>query len=162
MATNVVALSYFWTTLTQGSSDAFIQASVTTGLYGQTKVAYRVRELLFEFSSTGGVAGATAQLELALTRKSFGAMPTAAEKSLIWKWKRSNVLVTSGMVTANTAVREVFQESDNILLVEDPIYAQLDTNGTSATNTVYLRIGYERVSISDVDRLTLIANSLAA
>lgn len=159
---NVVALSYLWTTLTQGSADAFIQATVSTGLFGQTKIAYRLREILLEFSSTQGVAGTSSQWEVSLTRKSFAAMPTTLEKSLIWKWKRSNVLVTSGMVTADTAVRVTFQESDNILVVEDPIYAQLDSNGTSATNVVYLRLGYERVAVSDVDRLTLIANSLAA
>lgn len=154
------ALKYLWTSLVQGGNDAFVQAQIATGLFGQTKTAYRVREIITEWSGTLG-AGNAAQYEFALTRKSFAAMPVLTDKSLIVKTKRIGSFTTSGQAVIPQIERIIYSDLDNLLIVEDPVYAQLDSNASGATNTLLVRIGYEIVTLSDVDRLTLIAQSLA-
>lgn len=157
MATKA-ALSYLTATLTQGSADAFIQAQISTALSGQTKVCYRLRELLIQGPQAHG---ASVTQELSLTRKSFAAMPTALEKSLIHRWSRSASFTTSGLTMVESTIRLLWGEDDAPIIVEDPIYAQYDSATTSAASTIYIRLGYVTDSISEVDRLTLVANSLS-
>lgn len=160
MATKADALSYLWTTLTQGSADAFVQASMATGLQGQTKAGYRIREVVLEGAGNSAFAQTGGTFEISCSRKSLAAMPVLTEKSLIAKWKWINSFTTSGLAVIQQTRREVFSDADNLIVVEDPFYWQLDSNGTSVASTVYVRVGYEIVTLSEVDRLTLIANSL--
>lgn len=158
MATRPVPLSYIWASATQGSNDAFVQANIQTGLTGLVRQAYRIRELLFELSGGGTL---NASYQFSLTRKSFAAIPTLGDKSLIVKRAFSNVMTTSGAIQAQQVWREKYDEQDNLLLVEDPVYLQLDSASTSTTNTIYVRIGYEVIAMNEVDRLNLVATSLA-
>lgn len=152
-----------WATLTQGSADAFIQASIATGLTGLPTIAYQLTELLIEFGVAGtaqGVAAASGNWEVAITRKSMTAMPVVTEKSMIHKFKRGAAFNTSGLVIADALLRITWPENTGPVIVEDPFYAQLDTASTSATNVVELKFSYQQIKISEVDRLQLIANSL--
>lgn len=152
------ALSYLYCTLTQGSADAFVQSQISTALTGLTTSCYRLRELLIQ----GAIPqAASASWEITLSRKSMAAMPTILEPSVIHRWSRQASFTTSGLALVESTIRIAWTEEEAPIIVEDPIYAQLDTATTSASNTVYLRLGYVLESISQVDRLTLIANSLA-
>lgn len=160
MARKQQALSYLPFTLTQGGADAFIQASISTALSGLTKTCYRLSEILLEFPSCPNVLN---DMQFALTRKSYAAMATSMvlEKSMIAYYRRQANFTTSGMIIFERTVQLRWADDDAPILVEDPLYAQFDTASTSATNVLYGRIGYWQDSISEVDRLTLIANSLS-
>jgi hypothetical protein len=60
------------------------------------------------------------------------------------------------------SVVEKFFDDDEFLIVEDPLYAQLDSASTSGTNACQFALGYEEVSISADDRLELLVNSLGS
>lgn len=155
-------LQYLYATLTQGSNDAFVQTQIATALLNVSGVAYRLRELVIEYGAAGGASGVgtigNAGYDVSLTTKSMSAQPNLTEKSQLWKAKHINAFTTSGMAIFEQVYRYQWSTEDNLLIVEDPVYMQLDSNGSSASNVVYARIGYEAVSISDIDKL-LIMNS---
>lgn len=156
------ALSYLSATLTQGGADAFAQTTIATALSGQTKTAYLLREICWEFTGVFGFHRADAsEISLSLTRKSFAAMPTLLEKAIISKWKRTFGYATSGFAAGDTVIRVPFDADEAPIIVEDPIYAQIDSTATTEVNVVVVRLGYQLVNISEVDRLTLVANSLS-
>jgi len=153
-----MALAYLTGSVTQGSNDAFAQAEIATALQGISRTAFRIRELLFEFPGLGNANAVN--IELALTRRTKAAMPNVNDRDVIAKYRRQQVLLTSGLINYETAPRFTFTEDDELLIVEDPIYFSIDSNATGASNVAYVRIGYERTNISDVDRLTLLTQSL--
>jgi len=159
MATATTALAYLSGAPLQGSADAFVQASISTALSGQTNVCYRMKELVFELPQ---VANANAcDYQVTFTRKSFAAIPAITEKSLIFTFRRSVAFATSGEAVYDRVFRFTWSDSDAPIIVEDPIYVQFDSATTSAANTLYWRIGYVIQSINATDRLQLIANSLS-
>lgn len=161
MARKGSALAYLSGTLTQGSNDAFIQLSIATALTGQTKTVYRMASLDIEWPAIASVNAVDYQF--AITRKSYAAFPTSMnlEKSNIVYRRRNVAFTTSGLWVANRQETITWSDDDAPIIVEDPIYAQFDSASTSATNVAYFRIGYWLDSISEVDRLQLIANSLS-
>lgn len=153
-----MALAYLVGTATQGGADAFVQSEVATALTGISTFAYRVRELIFEIPTLAGAN--LSNVEVCLTRRTKAAMPNISDRDVIAKFKRQTLFTTSGSQNFPMIERFTYSEDDDLLIVEDPLYFQLDTNATSAANTAYVRIGYERVSISAVDRLTILTASL--
>jgi hypothetical protein len=153
-------LAYLRGTITQGGADAFVQAQITTGLSGETRKAYRVRDLVIEYLSTiGGNAGS---VEISFSRKSLAAMPALSDKHCIWRSEiRLSVLTSVGVFQSDDMIRQTF-EDDEFLIVEDPLYMQLDSTGTGATNVATFALGYEEVAIADDDRLELLVNSLGS
>lgn len=152
-------LSYITGSATQGSADAFVESQIATALAGQTGRAFRIREIGFEFVAQSPVA-AGAVYELAISRRSQAAMPNVTDRNVIVKDKRIYGYVTSGLYALDYMRRYTYTEDDNVLVVEDPLYLQLDSAATTAVNTVYCRIGYELVNISANDRLALALQSL--
>lgn len=158
--TRGTALSYLTAIVTQGSNDAFAETSVPTGLGAVGNQAFQVRELLFRMPGLPNVNAC--RVGLSLTRKSFSAEPNVTERTLIWKAERYVTFTTSGALYQDLIVRVQFDENDNLLLVEDPIYLSIDSDTTSAANVGRVRIGYISLAISEVDRLTLINNTLSS
>lgn len=155
-----MALAYLTGSVAQGSADAFAQAEIATALTGVGNFAYRVRELLFELPNAAVIAAATDQIEVALSRRSKSAMPVITDRDVIAKIAFGRQFTTSGDSVTETVRRLTFSEDDELLIVEDPIYLLCDSAATALSSTFYCRIGYERVSISAVDRLTLLTQSL--
>lgn len=158
-----MALAYLTGSVTQGGADAFAQAEIATALTGVGNVAYRVRELLFEITNAQFIHVANSStFEIALSRRSKTAMPLVTDRDVIAKFKSGAAQLTAvGEVTRQDGViRYTFTEDDEVLVVEDPIYLVVDGTATTLTLTVAARIGYERASISAVDRLTLLTQSL--
>jgi hypothetical protein len=154
-----MALSYIQGSVTQGGADAFAVASLATALSGISNIAYRVRELLFEIPRMTIVAAGN--VEVALCRRTKAAMPNITDLDVIAKVKMGTELVGAAAGVAQEYVkRYAFSEDDELLIVEDPLYLAVDSNASTLTQTVYCRIGYERVNISAVDRLTLLTASL--
>ena len=153
-----MALAYIVGTATQGSADAFKESEIQTALSGQTQRAFRVREILFELPNIGNAAGVN--VEVSLTRRTMAAMPNITDRNVIAKVTRQQNLTTSGAYIHDRVVRLTFSEDDELLIVEDPIYFQIDTASTTAANTGYARVGYELVNVSANDRLQLALQSL--
>lgn len=164
MARKTQALAFLSTTLTQGSADAFVQVSMATALTGLTKTSYRLKTLEWEFGQAWSAASG-ADYQFNLSRKSYAAMPTSPmlEKSNIFAYRQGSIQLSAvGALLAPPRVgRYIWDDDDAPIIVEDPLYWQLDTASTSATNVVYVRAGYWVDSISEVDRLQLVANSLS-
>lgn len=153
-------LNYLVGTATQGAADAYVEAEIATALSGLNTVSYRVREILLEFDGTA-IAGDQDELEIALSRRTKAAMPLVTDRDVIAKWTKGVRMTTSGTVENIGVVRLTFTEDDDLRIVEDPIYLQVDSASIGAALTISARIGYERVNISALDRLTLLTNSLA-
>ncbi len=146
----------------QGSADAFAQASIQTALEGQTRRAYQINEVSFEVTGVQVFSGTTTiqDFEFALTRRSKSAMPDLDDLDLIHKWKFLGTNATSvGQVLQPDAI-QVWQPSGVVLIVEDPIYIQVDSTATTNTFNIDVLIDYTVVDISEVDRLTLLTQSL--
>lgn len=157
------ALSYFSLTLTQGSADAFVQASLATALTGQTKICYRLASLELELGQVRSAASG-ADYQVMLTRKSYAAFPTSPmlEKSMIYYTRLSTTQLTAvGFGYNDRVLVKTWGDDDAPIIVEDPIYMSLDSASTSVSNVVYVRLGYWQDSINELDKLTLVANSLA-
>lgn len=155
-----MALAYLVGSATQGSADAFVEAQIATALTGIGNVAFRMRELLIELSSPNVLVGGNADLQVQLTRRTKAAIVNVNDRDLIAKIGLTGRFTTSGRWVAPDVFRQTFSEDDELLIVEDPLYLALDSTGTSAAQSAWVRIGYERVSISAVDRLTLLTQSL--
>lgn len=162
MARKGNALSFLSGTLTQSGADAYIQLTLATALSGQTKVSYRMASLEIELPRVGAVD--LSDQQFSITRKTYAAMPTSMylEKSCIFYYRRQTMTPTSaGFAIYDRTIVRLWNDQDAPIIVEDPIYAQFDTNATTYTGTAYFRLGYWVDSISEVDRLTLVANSLS-
>ena len=152
-----MALAYIVGTVTEGSADAFTQAEIATALSGQTARAFRIREILFE---TPIITPDASNFELVLSRRSQSSMPNITDRNVIAKLKVAKSMTTSGAVVQQIVQRLQFDEDDNLLIVEDPIYFCIDSATTSAALVGYVRIGYELVNINANDRLQLALQSL--
>lgn len=160
----IKALQFLYGSVTQGSSDAFISGSIVTSLAAQTKLGYRLREIIIEIGAAGSSQGtvANANYEFAITRKVMTAMPVISERSLIAKWKFANVMTTSGMATRDQIVRWTFTEDDNLIFVEDPIYISADSASSSASNVFTCRLGVELLTLSELETANLRFAALAS
>jgi hypothetical protein len=150
-------------TATQGSADAFVEASIQTALQGQTKNAYKITAVTYEFAvpnvfNAGG--GAANDVELCLTRRTKTAMPDIDDVDVIKKWKFGSVALTGVGQIVQPPLIGIWVPELETIIVEDPIYMQLDSTATTVTITANLAIEYELVQISEVDRLTLLTQSL--
>lgn len=142
-------------TATQGSADAFVSASVATALSGQTSRAFRVNFINFEFTNR---PAAGSDFEVALVRRDKTAMPTSYDVDVICKYRQLYALTTSGAIMIDRTWQ--FTPTGDLLIVEDPIYLMIDSTSTSVSNNVVISLDYELVTISEVDRLTLLTQSL--
>jgi len=142
-------------TATQGSADAFVQGSTLTGLTGRQ--AYNVAAVIFELSTLGAVSP-DGDISIALSRRSKTAMPLYSDSDVIHKWMFSISLTTSGQVIIPNTY--VYVPQLQIPVVEETLYLDLDSTNTGLTITGICRLEVELDTISDIDRLNLIARSL--
>lgn len=146
-------------TLTQGSADAFIEGSVLTGLTGRQ--AYRVAGIAFGFpiATLNALSAVSAfDISLAITRRSKSALPALSDNDVLHRWSVANFLLTSG--SFNLEGDYYWVPDFELPLVEETIYAQLDSSGTGLSLVMVVRIDVEIDTISDIDRLNLITRSL--
>lgn len=143
--------------VTQGSADAFAEAEIQTGLNGVSDRAYQVRRIIYELPALTS----NSDIELSVTRRTKAAMPNISASDLIDKIKLRSVLATSGGYQNQVVQEHLFAQELNLLIAEDPIYFQIDSTGTSASNTGLVVIEYEIVAISVADRLALLQATIA-
>lgn len=152
--------------VTQGGADAFVEAQLPTALDGIVDRAYRVNEISFEVLTppTGYPFGAAAamDLEIAITRRTKAAMPNIEDVDLIKKFHFAAQVLTAVGATPIFEAAPVWQPrgGQDILIVEDPLFVQVDSTATGNAFAVRVMIDYEVVAISQLDRLTLLTLSL--
>jgi hypothetical protein len=151
----------------QGGADAFVIASFATALEGQTELAYQVKQVGYEviLPATGqfpatGVAAAQ-DLEIALLRRTKAAMPNYDDSDIIKKWKWGALGATAAGWPTTFESAGVWVPPLEVLVVEDPLYIALDSTATTLTYEVIVYIEYDVVRISQIDRLTLLTQSLS-
>lgn len=161
-----LALSFLYSgAITQGSADAFKEVTVATPLSAgaaSAELCLVVREILIQWPNVNPVSGGN--FELTLTRKSQTGMPTPTStfQSLILKRAKFFGIVTSGGIAWDGTEYLFFDTERAPRIVESNIYAQLDSNGTGAANTAYMRIGYTLESISEADRNSILVATATA
>lgn len=162
MAKNTPALRLTFTAV-QGSADAFVEVAVPTGLVSVgsgAKTGIRILEIAVEQSSFAEV---DSSYEVAATRKTMAAMPTSDEPSLLFKSRKQVSITTSGSIFIPDLVhRWQPQEAANIIIVEANVYIQLDSTGSSLTNAIYGYLLGEYVTVTETERLQLVAQSLGS
>lgn len=144
--------------LVQGGADAFVQGSVVTGL--GARQAYALKGVGIQLLSNIPATEA-ANIQVAITRRSKTAMPNVSDPDVLHYFEIHARSLSAVGFAANMS-RYIYQLAPfNIPLVEDPIYACLDSAATTIVNSVIVRLDVELDSISDIDRLNLIARSLS-
>lgn len=144
---------------TQGAADAFVQGSVLTGLTGRQ--AYNIRTLELEIATANSFAVDQSEIEVSLSRRSKTAIPTIADPDVIWRWRYQARAAGAAYLTVYTKVFSVIFPVDfELPVVEETLYMQLDSTLSGFTNTAIVRMGVELDTMSDIDRLNLIARSL--
>lgn len=146
-------------TLTQGGADAFVQGSALTGI--QARQAYRLDGLAFGFNNASLLAISSAQqwnIMLTLTRRSKAALPELSDTDVIFRHSLASLFLTSG---AATFPGDFYWKPElEVPIVEDTIYAQLDSDGVGAAMTMIVRLDVTLDTMSDIDKLNLITRSL--
>lgn len=153
------ALTPLVISMTQGSADAFVQGSVLTGLSGRS--AYNIRAFYMEITSPQTYAGnlsADSSLEVVITRRSKTAVTTLADVDVLHKWSFINALTTSGEIFFEAT--KVYVPELEVPIVEETLYAHVDSSAIGAALTVVVRMDVALDTMSDIDRLNLIARSL--
>jgi hypothetical protein len=158
-------MSRLTVTALSGGADAFVQAEMATALTGIKGTAFKVLELSYEFvlpavSVFPQGAAASQDVQISLTRRTKTAVPNLGDVDLIHKWAWSAAYYTAANVNPPFPKVGRYQPPGEILIVEDPLYLQLDSTATTATWSVVVNLEYEVVKISDIDRLSLLTLSL--
>jgi len=151
-------MARFVGTATQGSADAYVEAEIQTALQGQTRNAFKVVSIQFEWINPNPAPAAAFVFEVALSRRTKTAMPNLSDNDVIVKWAGHNVVATSGGSQLESIF--TFIPVGDLLIVEDPLYFQVDSALTADANTFVMGVEYELVQISEIDRLTLLTQSL--
>lgn len=147
-------------TVTQGGADAFAEAQIQTGLEGQTANAFAVQAITYEFDTTHLFVGATCDIELSLTRRTKSAMPNITDTDLIHKWHYGSFFVTGVGQAVQPPLLQEWRPPGDVLIVEDPLFLQIDSSNTALTSTAVVVIEFEIVSIDALSRLQLLTLSL--
>lgn len=145
-------------TLTQGGADAFVQASFATGLQSSSNNIFKLAGIAWELTGNPFDVN-NANIEFSLTRRTKAAVPLLTDIDVLFKhgWATK---------TAGAAYSWHLNRVGVVLLpvalpiVEDTLYAQLDSAATALTNVVNLALLIEDETMSQLDRLQLVARSI--
>jgi len=142
---------------TQGSADAFVQASISTGIVAEDGVGLEIVALEFTFNGLIEAIAADSNIVWSLTRDTQTAVIGLNNTDCIIYDGIMVGLVTSGMFSS--PVRRAYSDIQGLFIVEPTIYFQLDSNGTGITNQMDVRIYYKEVALSEVDILRILQNA---
>ena len=143
--------------LTQGGADAFVQGSVLTGLSGRQ--AYSLKGIAFEMTSAFSAVTLT-EYEVAVTRRSKAAMPLTSDSDVIVKLRFQQLTAGAAYFMIRDKAPIYWKPEFEVPIVEETIYAQLDSAASAIVNSFIVRLDVELDTMSDIDRLNLITRSL--
>jgi len=143
-------------TATQGSANAFVDSEVTTGLSGTSGRGLQIQRINFEAPEIEN--SDNDDWEVALSRRAKSAMPLVTDIDVIRKWKILMSVGAAGTWASNQIIEWV--PTYDVFIVEDPLHLLVDSTGLAGAQTVSMEIFCELVTISDIDRLTILTQSL--
>lgn len=146
-------------TVTQGSNDAFAEASIVTGLTNLARAAWRIELIQFERNKTL-VNADGANYQFCLARASKTAMPNITDRDVLFKWRTGVAFTTSGAQPQELI--SAFAPNSELLIVEDTIYFTIDSDSTSTTAVGYVSIEVTQKNISEAQRLAILASRIGS
>lgn len=147
-------LKWMFATATQGSADAFAETEFATGLSAATRTAFRIRRIEFYLPA---LAEADSNIQLVLRRNSAAAIAIAGSAVIASIWRQSQI-TTSGAVIqeiSGPTLTYTYAKDEEFLVVEESLFLDIDSAGTSASNAGSVRIGYETRQITENERLQI-------
>lgn len=153
MATTI--LRNFNATLTQGSADAFVEGSISTGLQPADGFAFRI--LVVEILLAQGLPiNNNPRIEWSICRDSKLAVAGLDDEECMYSDAIENRLLTSG--AAQTRCLITHRPEGGLLVVEPTIWIQMDSNNTTLSNSADFRLHYDTVKLTEVEILRLLNN----
>lgn len=144
--------------VTQGSADAYAESAIVTQLSTLSTTAWVINHIMLE--RTSALPGADTDISVCISRGTKAALPTVDDRDVIFKIRKQVELVTSGMVEQNL-VDHYFPQQE-ILIVEENIYLQIDSTGTSQTNVCRMSIDVSPKRVTEAQRLAILAGRIAS
>lgn len=140
--------------VTQGAADAFAQATINTGLSAILNTGYTIKQIEYELPNTGTVATSWSQ-ELALSRASKASMATLADDDLLFRKKFSTFVSTAAgfVIWENVGI---YVPQGEIILIEEQIYLQFDSNASTLSGTAIMKITCEPIKVTDAQRIAIL------
>jgi len=150
-----MALRFLAASVVQGSADAFAETEFQTGLSNVTRQAYRIRRIEWYVPAP---IGADSNIAMCLRRNSSASLSTLVGNPMIAGFDQTMELTTSGMVLIpkmGPMLVNTYAKDEELLVVEESLFLQIDSTGTSASNTGFIRVGYETRAITENERLSI-------
>lgn len=141
----------------QGGADAFAIATLQTGLSGLGTRALSLSFLQIEINGVVPNVN-SASLEVCLSRATKAAMPRITDRDVIAKYVRAMSFTTSG--AAYQPLVDTLVPAAELIVVEDPLYMIIDGTNTAASFTAYFALEFNEISITETDRLSIVAQRL--
>lgn len=154
-----MAIKFLSTITTQGGADAFVQSEFPTGVNGLNQ-GLRIRGFDIVMPSYAEVDSDYA-IQFA-RRSGDGALMAYNDRRLIAQVIDVVKLTTSGLVIQERVKRFQIPRDFELIIVEDPCYILCDSSGSGSANAFSFRLYYELVKLSDLEKQTLLAESLNA
>jgi hypothetical protein len=144
--------------VTQASADAFATAAIPTGI-ASVNLGLRVRAIEYGW---GALVETDASYNFEICRRLPTALLGLADRRSLFQQNLQASITTSGAFVTEMIRRFLFPKDLDLMIVEDPIYFSIDSNGTSASNVAIARIYYEEVRLTDVQKLSALQESANA
>lgn len=151
-----MSLKWIVASATQGSNDAFVEAEIATGLSNVARTAYRIRVIEWYHSSLPGV---DCQLEMILRRNSSATIGYSSQAVIAGLRKVVDFTTSGAIVDEAFPNARHYSKDTELLIVEETLYLDVDSNATSQQNNCIVRIGVEQRSITENERLAILAAS---
>lgn len=147
---------YLTLTAVQGGADAFVQASVSTGIIPENGVGFKVIGMEIAFSALQAVS-ADFDITWSLSRDTKTGVTGLSDDDIILYDGFYGSLTTSGQILIPGRVQ--YPPQEGIYIVEPTIYLQFDSTATGLTSTASMRVYYEEVGLNEVDILRILNNA---
>lgn len=151
--------------VTSGAADAFAQTAMQTLLAAGSGQGYKILGVGFEIVvPVSGIfpAGIVAlqDIQICLSRRTQSVMPRMTDESIIKKWWYAANNFTLAGATPIWQNCQYWTPETEIIIVEDNLYAQIDTNGTGNAYSSDIWIDYDIVKVTDAQRVNILLQYL--
>lgn len=144
--------------VTQGSADAFAEAEIQTGLANVSNSAFRIRRIEWYMPA---LASADSEIMMSIAGRTLSAINLVAVSVLAGLWKKVELTTSGSPVYELFPNAERYDRDEDLVIVEESIFLQIDSTGTGASNSGSVVVWYEPRSITQTERLTIQAARLA-
>lgn len=144
-------------TLLQGGNDAFVQTSLNTGLSASGTSGWKITQIQIEYITPLNIP-VNSQIELALSRASQVAMPLLSEDDVLYKDILNFRIAASGGFIFDKI--QEYRPTEEIVLIEETVFLQLDSVATANANTAIVRVTVEEVKVSTAERIAILQSRI--